>query len=75
MLKLDIYWLVSLDVSKWGALACYGDMSGDTLDSALVQAARALGIEYSKIIKGLRHRQPLRVREVQAREVDRGQVV
>ena len=45
MLKLDSCRLVSLDVDKWGALARYDDMTGDSFDSALVQAARALEVE------------------------------
>ena len=44
-LKLDSCRLMSLDVDKWGSLACYDDMTGYSLDPALVQAARALKVE------------------------------
>ena len=51
MLKLESCRLMSLDVDKWGALACYGDMTGDSLDPGLVQAARALDDECLKKMK------------------------
>ena len=51
MLKLESCRLMSLDVDKWEALACYDDMTGDALDPALVQAARALEVEYLKKMK------------------------
>ena len=44
VLKLESCRLVSLDVDKWGAVACYDDMTGDSLDPALVQVARALEV-------------------------------
>ena len=51
MLKFESCRLMSLDADKWGALACYDDMTGDSLDLALVQAAHALEFEYSKKMK------------------------
>ena len=43
MLKLESCRLMSLDVDKWEALACYDDMTGNSLDPALAQAARHRG--------------------------------
>ena len=51
MKKLETCRLVSLDVDQWGTTACYDDMSGDYLDTALVKEARALEVEYIKRMK------------------------
>ena len=40
--------MCTLDVDKWGTTVRHDDMSGDLLDPELVQAARALEVEYLK---------------------------
>ena len=39
MAKLESRRLLSLDVDKWGTWTCYDDVSGDSLDPALVEIA------------------------------------
>ena len=46
MARLDGCRLLSLDMDKWGRIACYDDTSGDVLDPKLVQEARMLEVEY-----------------------------
>ena len=40
--------LSSLTTDQWGKVTCHDDVSGDILDSELVQAARDLEVEYLK---------------------------
>ena len=51
MQKIERARILSLDMDKWGKLACYDDFSGDSLDPALVEAARELEVEYLKKMK------------------------